>query len=124
MLFLNVHVCMSYRNKSIYLSISFDTIPSKRQKGTLNCKNGASEGLFTSWNQSPSDIERVQFGDKCLEKVIDKCCKDDKHVPNVVHYVWYTKKELTFFNFISFMSVLRFMKPCLKLIHGDSVPYG
>ena len=77
-----------------------------------------------SFTLSTEDIDQVQFGDKCLEKVIDNCCKDDRHILNVVHYVWYTKKELEFFHFVSFMSVLRFMKPCLILIHGNSVPYG
>ena len=45
-------------------------------------------------------------------------------VPNVVHYVWFGSQSMTFFHFLSFMSAVKFIKPCLILIHGPSVPYG
>jgi hypothetical protein len=45
-------------------------------------------------------------------------------VPNVVHYVLYNKRELTFIDFVSFISVLRFVRPCVILIHGNIIPSG
>ena len=93
-----------------------------RQKVSLNCDKEPT--ILVSMATSTDGVFSVKFGDTCLEKVIDNCCKDDKRVPNVVHYVWYSKKEFGFFDFVSFMSVLRFIKPCLYLIHGNYAPFG
>ena len=102
----------------------FDTsnYPKARHKVSLNCEKDPT--LVTSVTTRPESIYSVKFGDDCLESVIDSCCTGNKQVPNVVHYIWYSERELGFFQFISFMSALRFIKPCLFLIHGDYVPYG
>ena len=96
--------------------------PESRQKVSLNCEKEPT--LMLSTTRSTDDIFSVNFGDKCLERFIDRCCTGDKAVPNVVHYVWYSKKEFGFFDFVSFMSVHRFIKPCLFLVHGDELPIG
>ena len=70
------------------------------------------------------DVISVNFGDTCLQRYIDTCCKDEKLVPNVVHYVRYSKSLLTFYEFVSFISVIRFVKPCSILIHGNKLPTG
>lgn len=59
-----------------------------------------------------------------MSKFIELYCGDENLVPNVVHYVWCKKHELGFFHFLSFMSALRFIKPCLILFHGDFLPFG
>ena len=38
--------------------------------------------------------------------------------------MWHTKKTMGFIQFVSFMSALRFTKPCLFIIHGDYLPFG
>jgi hypothetical protein len=44
-------------------------------------------------------------------------------VPSIAHYIWFSKREMNFYHFLSFISVLKHLKPCLILVHGD-VPYG
>ena len=96
--------------------------PKARHKVSLNCDKEPT--MVTSVTTKTDSIFSVKFGDECLKRVIDNCCVGNKKVPNVVHYIWYSKRELGFFQFVSFMSALRFIKPCLFLIHGDYVPYG
>lgn len=97
--------------------------PSSRQKVSLICDGKKSRFSFTT-AKSPRDVYETKFGDPCLVNVIDNCCLGGQKVPNVVHYIWYADKELGFFQFLSFMSALRFMKPCLFLLHGDYIPKG
>ena len=81
--------------------------------------------VSSSYTNRTDDIFQVSFGSKCLADIIDSCCNTDKLlVPNVVHYVWCKRQKLGFFQFLSFISVLRFIKPCMILFHGDSLPYG
>lgn len=70
------------------------------------------------------DIQAVDFGDECLLRFIETCCYDSLSVPNVVHYVWYQKIRFTFFEYVSIYSVIRFVRPCAILIHGDRLPVG
>lgn len=100
-----------------------DEYPKIRNKVTLHC-DGKNSKLVTSNTKSTRDIQQVEFGNECLRDVIDNCCRGKHVVPNVVHYIWYADKELGYFQFISFMSALRFMKPCLVLIHGPFIPRG
>ena len=94
----------------------------ERTKITFNCSDNSL--MINALTTSSSDVMQVSFGDSCLLKVIESCCHDENSVPNVLHYVWYGRKELGYFHFLSFMSGLRFMKPCLILIHGEHLPYG
>ena len=45
-------------------------------------------------------------------------------VPNIVHYVNFGSREFSFLNFISFLSVHRFIDPRFIYIHGDGLPHG
>ena len=71
-----------------------------------------------------TNVTTFSFGDQCLSDVIDKYCSDEHPVPNVLHYVWYGKVEMKFHHFLSFMSAVRFMNPCLIVFNGDQLPYG
>jgi hypothetical protein len=75
-------------------------------------------------NTSTDNVLRMEFGDTCLHKYINSCCKDVKLVPNIVHYVRYNMSVLKFYEFVSFISVIRFIKPCAILIHGNMLPTG
>lgn len=70
------------------------------------------------------DVFQVNFGDLCLKRYIANCCQDNLAVPNVVHYVIYHNKSIQFYEFVSFISVIRFIRPCAILIHGDALPEG
>lgn len=79
---------------------------------------------YVNERRTNRDIQVVKFRDKCLRKFIDSCCYDTSRVPNVVHYVIFNKPELRFFEFASFLSVVRFVQPCAILVHGDILPSG
>lgn len=113
----------SFKTKIECPNFSVDKYPAVRQKISLYC-DGPFSKLVTSQTTSPRDITSVEFGNVCLSDVIDNCCTGKQAVPNVVHYIWYSDKDLGYFQFVSFMSALRFMKPCLILIHGMYIPRG
>lgn len=97
-------------------------IPTSRSKYVLDCSRSPKIALEPA--RDSSDVFRVDFGDTCLLKVIKSCCSDALPVPNIVHYVWYGNQTLGYFPFLSYISVMRFMKPCLFLFHGDNLPRG
>ncbi len=46
-------------------------------------------------------------------------------VPNVVHYVWFGPPlQMNFLNFLSLLSVHKFLKPWYIFIHGENAPTG
>ncbi|CAG2222978.1 unnamed protein product [Mytilus edulis] len=61
---------------------------------------------------------------ECLQTFVMENCYDVNPVPNLVHYMWFSKREMNFYHFVSFLSASRFLKPCLILIHGDILPFG
>ncbi|XP_060604137.1 uncharacterized protein LOC132756992 [Ruditapes philippinarum] len=90
------------------------------------------DGKTVQIGQTPFEDEKeldgtipcFNFGDKCLKAYLNKCCKDNRRVPNIVHYVSYKKSAFSFFDFVCFISVIRFVRPCVILIHGDALPSG
>lgn len=71
-------------------------------------------------------VQAMPFGSLCLDAYIRACCiTDQMPVPKIVHYIWYGNKDVfSFYGFLSFISVLRFVRPCIILIHGDNLPSG
>ena len=62
---------------------------------------------------------------QCLKRVIKNHCSHPAlRVPRVVHYIVFGASEMSLEMFISMLSVKRFIRPCLILIHGDAVPTG
>ncbi|CAC5384493.1 unnamed protein product [Mytilus coruscus] len=61
---------------------------------------------------------------ECLQTFVMENCHDEEAVPNLVHYIWFSKREMNFYHFLSFLSASRFLKPCLILVHGDRLPFG
>jgi hypothetical protein len=98
-------------------------IKSIKQKFVINCEADVAYAYLNS-TKSPRNIQQFSPDDKCLRKYVDKCCSDSLPVPNVTHYVWYNQRKLSFFHFVSFISVLRFMRPCVILINGNIIPSG
>ena len=97
--------------------------PSERQFVSLKC-TGDTARLVTTISNNSVDVYTVPYKDKCLLTFIDNCCLNGRTVPNVVHYVWFSYTKMDFFNFLSFISVVKFVKPCLILIHGPYLPHG
>ncbi|KAL3836289.1 hypothetical protein ACJMK2_021726 [Sinanodonta woodiana] len=94
-----------------------------RKKITLNCERGR-PFIKISETIQPHDIFQISYDDPCLTNYIDNCCSDSKPVPNIVHFIWFMYKEFNFFHYLSFMSAVRFVRPCLILLHGNYVPHG
>ena len=104
--------------------VDFRNFSIPRNRTFFDC-DGKYTTVSSAFTNRTDDIFQVSFGSKCLADVIDNCCNKDKlPVPNVVHYVWCKKQTLGFFQFLSFISVLRFINPCLILFHGNALPYG
>jgi len=91
-------------------SLSSDHIHQQevRSKFTLMCVPSESKiSMVETFNIS--SVLTVDFKNECLGSFIEECCIDENPVPNVVHYVWFGKSQLNFFNFLSLMSVHRYV---------------
>lgn len=110
-----------HRRKCPEIDIDGAKLRQGRLKLSLKCED---TGASLKWTNKTNDIYETNFGDECVNKYISSCCKGDRAVPNVVHYVWYLRGELNFVGFMSLISVVRFVNPCLIIFHGDSLPYG
>ena len=104
-------------------NLNISKVNSFRQKAFISCRSGKAE-MFMSPTTSSSDIQIFEPGNECIQSFVRHCCHDDKPVPNVMHYIWTADVEVSFFTFVSFVSVLRFFKPCLIMFHGPYIPKG
>ena len=104
--------------------LNISNYPQTRKSIYLQCKSNSTIPRIAQKYSNDSSIFEVPFGDTCLIDALDFCCNDTFKVQNIVHYVWYGSKPMTFFPFLSFMSAVRFIRPCLILIHGPSLPHG
>ena len=111
------------KRKCPKLTIPDDKKNTKRVKYSLNCDSGKPD-LIPSFANRSDDIEVVTLKDSCLASFTNRCCTDDRGIPNIVHYVWYFKKEMKFCMFLSMISIIRYVRPCLILFHGKYLPYG
>ncbi|KAL4224959.1 hypothetical protein ACF0H5_015655 [Mactra antiquata] len=93
----------------------------KRRRMNLQCSSGIFEASYSATFAS-SDILTSENGNPCLNSYIRACCGSNR-IPNVAHYVWYKRGEMSFIAFLSMLSVVRFVRPCVILIHGE-LPYG
>ena len=72
----------------------------------------------------PKEVQSLPANSECLSDFVLQSCYDGKLVPNLVHYVWFSKRKMTFYHFLSFLSASKYLRPCLILIHGDYQPFG
>ncbi|KAL4235991.1 hypothetical protein ACF0H5_004379 [Mactra antiquata] len=93
-----------------------------RRMFSIRCTTTTVDAIFSDTVYS-DEVQEMKFGDPCLNRYIQKCCLDEQRIPNVVHYVWYKRGELSFVPFLSFLAVIRFVKPCVIVFHG-AAPYG
>ena len=77
--------------------------------GIFSSCGGNSPVLLSKYNVTPDSLNRT---DRYL-------------VPNVVHYVWFGDPlEISFLNYLSLLSVHKFLKADYTFIHGNSIPTG
>ncbi|XP_033752412.1 uncharacterized protein LOC117336136 [Pecten maximus] len=93
-----------------------------RSKKRITCDSHVS----TEVRYANASVPIFNFTDECFRDELDKQCLDGKPVPNIVHYILFGIKKLSFFQFLSIWSTHTIQKPCVILIHGDkqlSGPY-
>lgn len=95
----------------------------QRKQQILKCEKKKTQ-LKILYTTKQKYVYKIPFQDPCLRKVLDWYCRDDKRVPNLVHYVWFGKNEFNFIHFLSFLSVHKFQNPCLIMVHADKLPKG
>ncbi|OWF40609.1 hypothetical protein KP79_PYT04486 [Mizuhopecten yessoensis] len=83
----------------------------------IRCGVGKAE-LFTDFS-SDAKVLSINSGEPCLYNAINNYCPSDGYkVPNLAHYIWFNIKTMSFYHFLSFMSVHLFQAPCVILVHG------
>ena len=114
----------SFKQRIYCPKTNFTNYPSERAAFKITCTKNSSN-VYTVKTAIASTATQIPFGDMCLADVIENCCKiKNDTVPNVVHYVFCGKQDLGFFQFLSYLSVVRFIRPCMILFHGDTLPSG
>ncbi|KAL8577825.1 hypothetical protein ACOMHN_054575 [Nucella lapillus] len=93
-----------------------------RIQASLLC--GTNDSPHVSFSEVKAGVTLTSVRDrKCLKRVIqDRCRKAHQKIPRVAHYVDVT--NVTVETFVSVMSIVRFLRPCLVLFHGHSLPQG
>ncbi|XP_033730467.1 uncharacterized protein LOC117319860 [Pecten maximus] len=83
----------------------------------IRCGAGKAE-LFRDLTHD-ANVLSINSGDPCLYNALrDFCPSDGYRVPNIAHYIWFNIPTMSFFHFLSFMSVHLFQEPCVTLVHG------
>lgn len=99
--------------------------------------------LLSKWNCRPADtIFFPEYPSRCnvyqaiqmdnrnitllsLNWTERNCSSNEFLVPNVVHFVWFGDSwNLTFLNYMSFLSVHKVLSPAYIFIHGENIPIG
>ncbi|OWF45185.1 uncharacterized protein LOC110457376 [Mizuhopecten yessoensis] len=90
----------------------------------LRCEERHSTLYLTSTEDE--QVLSVKSDDRCFSRALRNYCPETpgRRVPNIVHYIWFGIKNMTFYQLVSFLSVQKFQKPCVILVHGNVVPIG
>ena len=89
----------------------------------IDCSNEKPIAILVQM-QDETKVQSMPANSKCLSDYILQNCYDKNPVPNIAHYIWFSKREMNFYHFLSFLSASKILKPCLILVHGDFQPYG
>ncbi|PVD32955.1 hypothetical protein C0Q70_08402 [Pomacea canaliculata] len=106
---------------------SVDKIPRPmRHRAVLEC--GISTRIYyeeVPFNTTPA-VTTLESHDPCLAHLAQStwCNDPGMRVPRLVHYVWFTRHTLPLYTFVSVLSAVRHVRPCLVLFHGDVIPEG
>ncbi|XP_052067838.1 uncharacterized protein LOC127707403, partial [Mytilus californianus] len=95
---------------------------SARAQVYIKCKSKPTIELVNVKQMTP--IQTFPENSKCISEFVMQNCYDGNPVPSLVHYIWFSKKEINFYHFLSFLSASKFLKPCLIMVHGDYPPFG
>ncbi|OWF34962.1 Inositol phosphoceramide mannosyltransferase 3 [Mizuhopecten yessoensis] len=90
------------------------------------CPEYLDSALLNTSSIADETVPSVTFGSRRFSHYVRTICpvNSERKVPNIIHYVWFDIKQMTFYQMISFLSVHKFQNPCLILLHGNVIPAG
>ncbi|KAK7486324.1 hypothetical protein BaRGS_00022494 [Batillaria attramentaria] len=115
------------RNDSFFPCAWRPTVPPKcthKLRPKLSCINSSVDILY-EWVSVDTPPATYNFTDVCLGRVVrERCFGNTTLIPKLVHYVMFGGKQISFYTFLGILSAVRFVQPCLLLLHMDRVPTG
>ncbi|XP_025089011.1 uncharacterized protein LOC112561053 [Pomacea canaliculata] len=105
-----------------------DILRPTRTRVVLECTDEASVRIVyerIARNVTPA-VTSLFAHDPCLAQAARSALCNDagKRVPRLLHYVIFSQHVLAMHTFLSVLSAVRHLAPCLVLLHGDALPEG
>ncbi|XP_071087528.1 uncharacterized protein [Haliotis cracherodii] len=128
---LNRHVCSpclmertnTTRNRRHCGNVLVKPSVSNNKRFEIKCENNESLSVLGDMPEDTSSF-MLTFKDPCLKQYVTQHCYDQKKVPRIVHYVWFTKHAMDVYSFLSVLSASKFLNPCVIMFHADFLPFG
>ena len=101
-------------------------LPTRRQ-AVLVCNKTSADIIVSEVRSDTTPVTTLSSAHdtSCLQRVIQTRCSDVRlRVPRVAHFVWFGPRNMSLHFFVGVLSVVRFLRPCLLLFHGERVPAG
>ncbi|XP_076448646.1 uncharacterized protein LOC143285274 [Babylonia areolata] len=98
---------------------------SQRLRARLVCEPTSVRMVF-EWVSVATPPAAYGFEDPCLARAVRALCFRDGQdlIPNLSHYVIFGGHEIRNYTFIGIISSVRFLQPCMVMIHADVLPVG
>lgn len=128
---LNRHVCSpclmertnTTRNRRHCGNVLVKPSVSNNKRFEIKCEKNESLSVLGDMPEDTSSF-MLTFKDPCLKQYVTQHCYDQKKVPRIVHYVWFTKHAMDVYSFLSVLSASKFLNPCVIMFHADFLPFG
>ncbi|CAH1796264.1 unnamed protein product, partial [Owenia fusiformis] len=102
-------------------------INSSQSRNSTNQSNNSATQSNNSANKgtnTQNDKTEINFSRDISSRHFYIERENPTSVPNVVHYIWFGKRNFEFLNALSVYSAYRFINPFEIIFHGDTVPSG
>ncbi|XP_076448484.1 uncharacterized protein LOC143285143 [Babylonia areolata] len=98
---------------------------SQRLRARLVCEPTSVRMVF-EWVSVATPPAAYGFEDPCLARAVRALCFQDGQdlIPNLSHHVLFGGHEIRSYTFIGILSSVRFLQPCMVMIHADVLPVG
>ncbi|XP_076448645.1 uncharacterized protein LOC143285273 [Babylonia areolata] len=98
---------------------------SQRLRARLVCEP-TSVRMVYEWVSVATPPAAYGFEDPCLARAVRALCFQDGQdlIPNLSHHVIFGGHEIRNYTFLAILSSVRFLQPCMVMIHADVLPVG
>ncbi|XP_076448647.1 uncharacterized protein LOC143285275 [Babylonia areolata] len=98
---------------------------SQRLRARLVCEP-TSVRMEYEWVSVATPPAAYGFEDPCLARAVRALCFQDGQdlIPNLSHHVIFGGHEISNYTFLAILSSVRFLQPCMVMIHADVLPVG